>query len=81
VREEAILRWLKPRHDAQLQLLREQIRILCARVDAERDSALVLERVKGHKPPEARRAIRTGQRPETLVWMRAGTPVGLSAPT
>ncbi|MBI1320462.1 MAG: transposase [Candidatus Hydrogenedens sp.] len=29
-------RWLEPRHNAQIQLLREQIRILRARVDAER---------------------------------------------
>ena len=30
------MRWLEPRHNAQLQFLREQIRILRARVDAER---------------------------------------------
>jgi len=30
------MRWLEPRHNAQLQLLREQIRILWARMDAER---------------------------------------------
>jgi putative transposase len=30
------MRWLEPRHNAQLQFLREQIRILRARVDADR---------------------------------------------
>jgi putative transposase len=30
------MRWLEPRHNAQIQFLREQIRILRARVDAER---------------------------------------------
>lgn len=30
------MRWLEPRHNAQLQFLREQIRILQSMVDAER---------------------------------------------
>ena len=30
------MRWLEPRYNAQLQFLREQIRILRSRVDAER---------------------------------------------
>ena len=35
------MRWLDPRHNAQLQFLREQIRILRARVDAERGKVTV----------------------------------------
>ena len=40
------MRWLEPRHNAQLQFLREQIRILRARVDAERVVPTLAERAE-----------------------------------